>query len=252
MHPLGLGRVYFRGFMKFAVAVLLSCWLFMSVQIPTNKGYINDLTNTITEQEALFLDQQLRIFEAMEGVQIIVLVLPSLEGQSIEIASQQVASQWQIGPSGRDSGILMLVAKNEALSYIDLGYGMDTNINDEMAQKISTDIMNPLLKRGRIYRAVEGGIGQIFAHFGKTIGASGPVNVGSFLDMTSLIIFLAAIPLLYFTARSAASKHIWISPTLGFLTGLTQSLGLAVALGCMGGLMVLICFLIKSYLPPKQ
>lgn len=238
--------------MKFAAALLLSCLLLMSVQIPTNKGYVNDLTNTITQDESLFLDQQLRAFEVMEGVQIIILVLPSLEGQPIETTSQQIASQWQVGPSGHDSGILMLLTKKEGQAYIDLGYGMDANINDEMAQKIATDIMNPLLAKGKVYKAIEGGIRQIFADFGKTIGVSGPVNVGSFLDMTSLLIFLAAIPLLYFTARSAASKHIWISPTLGFLTGLTQSLSLAVALGCMGGLMVLICFLIKSYLPPKE
>ncbi|MBS0637971.1 MAG: hypothetical protein JSS12_10700, partial [Verrucomicrobia bacterium] len=49
----------------------------------------------------------------------------------------------------------------------------------------------------------------------------------------------------------SASNQIWISPALGFLMGLTQSLGLAVALGCMGGLMVLICYLIRTYLPPR-
>lgn len=238
--------------MKFASLLVLCSWLLMSIQLPTNKGYINDLTNTITEQEIVFLDQQLRIFEAMEGVQVIVLVVPSLEGQPIDMASQRIASQWQVGPQGRDSGILMLLAKEEAQAYIDLGYGMDTNITDEMATRIATDTINPLLKRGRIYRAIEGGIREIFVCFGKTIGSSGPVNVGSFLDMTTLIIFLVAIPLLYFTARSAASKHIWISPTLGFLAGLTQNLSLAVALGCMGGFMVLICYLIKHYLTPKN
>ncbi len=237
--------------MKFVLWVVLSCLLLMSLQIPATKGYINDLTNTVTPQESHFLDQQLRTFEAMEGVQIIVIIIPSLESQSIETVSQRIASEWQVGPRGRDSGILMLVAKNEGKSYIDLGYGMDANINDEMARAISTKIMDPLLARGKIYKALESGIAQIFHDFGKTIGNAGAQNVGSFWDMSSLIIFLLSIPLLYFTARFASSKHIWISPLLGFITGLTQSLGLAVALGCMGGLMVLICYLLRTYLPPK-
>ncbi len=223
----------------------------MSLQLPLSKGYINDLTNTLTQPETQFLDGQLRAFEAMEGVQIIVIVVPSLEGKSIDDTSNMIASQWQVGPRGRDSGILVLVAKKEAKSTIDLGYGMEANINDDMANAISAKIMDPLLARGKIYKALEAGIGKIFNDFGKGIGDKGPVNVGSFWDMTSLLIFLLAIPLLYFIARFAASEHMWISPTLGFLTGLTQSLGLAVALGCLGGLMVLICYIIKNYIPPR-
>ena len=238
--------------MKFALTLVLSCWLLVSLQIPTNKGYINDLTNTVTQEQSVFLDQQLRTFEAMEGVQIIVIILPSLEGQSLETTSQRIASEWQVGPRGHDSGILLLIAKQEGKAYIDLGYGMDANINEEIALKISTQIMDPLLGKGKVYKALEAGIGNIFADFGKTIGNAGALNVGSFWNMTSLIIFLAAIPLLYGIARFAASKQIWISPTLGFLLGLTQSISLAVVLGCMGGLMVLICYLIKAYIPPKE
>ncbi len=237
--------------MKFALSLLVSCFLLMSLQIPANKGYVNDLTNSISQQESAFLDQQLRAFEAMEGVQIIIVVVPSLEGQPIQDVSLKIASEWQVGPRGRDSGILMLIARSEAKAYIDLGYGMEANINDQMAQEIATKTMDPLLARGKTYKAIEAGTSKIFADFGKSMGPAGPVSVGSFWDMTSLIIFLAAIPLLYFIARSAASKHMWISPTLGFLTGLTQSIGLAVSLGALGGLMVLICYLLKTYAPPK-
>lgn len=237
--------------MKFALSLLLSCFLLVSLQIPQSKSYVNDLTSTLTQEQSLFLDQQLRTFEAMEGVQIVVIVIPKLEGQTIETTSQQIAAQWQVGPKGHDSGILMLVAKEEGKSYIDLGYGMDANINDEMARKISQDTMDPLLSRGKVYKALEGGIGHIFQDFGKTIGSSGAVSVGSIWDMTSLIIFLLAIPVLYCIARFSASNQIWISPALGFLMGLTQSIGLAVSLACMGGLMVLICYLIRTYLPPR-
>ncbi len=237
--------------MRTALALFSLSFLLCSLQIPANKGYINDLTGSISEQESAFLDKQLKAFEVQEGVQIVVIVVPDLEGQTIENTSLQIASQWQVGPRGHDSGILMLVAKKEGKSYIDLGYGLDTNINDTMARKISQDVMDPILAKGRIYKGVTAGISAIFADFGKSIGESGPVNVGNFLGMTQLLIFLAAIPLLYCIARFSASKHIWISPALGFLTGLTQSLSLAVALACLGGLMVLICYLIRTYTPPR-
>ncbi|MCE5294178.1 MAG: TPM domain-containing protein [Chlamydiales bacterium] len=238
--------------MKFALSLVLSCFLLLSLQIPESKNYVNDLTNTLTSQESVFLDQQLRSFEAMEGVQVVVIVVPTLEGQSIELTSQKIASQWQVGPKGHDSGILMLIAKQEGLSYIDLGYGMETNITDDMARQISTDIMNPILAKGRVYKGIIAGIEKIFADFGSTIGVGGAQSVGSFWDMTALIIFLVAIPILYFIARFADSKHIWISPALGFILGLTQSIGLAVALAALGGLMVLICYLLRTYVPPRK
>lgn len=238
--------------MRFVVSLLLSCWLLVSLQLPTNKGYVNDLTSSLDEKQTAYLDQQLRTFEAQEGVQIIIIIVPSLEGQTVDAMAQTVASSWEVGHRGRDSGILMLFAKKEGESYIDLGYAMEASINDEMAKTISKETIDPLLKRGKVYNAVERGTAKVFAAFGKSLGTGGAISVGSFWEMTSLIIFLVAIPILYLTARFAASKHMWVSPLLGFILGMTQTLSLAVALACLGGLMVLICYVIRTYMPPRS
>jgi uncharacterized membrane protein YgcG len=237
--------------MKHALSLWLFLWLLVSLQLPTEKGYINDLTNTLSEQQIAYLDRQLRSFEVQEGVQLIVIVVDSLEGKSIGDLAQQIAGEWQIGHKGRDSGILLLVAKKEGEAFIDLGYALDQNITDVKAQEIVNTYINPLLKKGKLEKALEVGLTQLFLAFGRSMGQGGVVSVGSFWDMTGLIIFLGSIPMLFIIAKFAASKYIWVSPTVGFIVGYTQSIGLAVVLGCMGALMVLICYLIRTFAPPR-
>lgn len=215
------------------------------------KGYVNDYTKSLTDSEVTFLEDQLRAFEAQEGVQVVVAVVESTDGKTIEYAAQSLASEWLVGHRGRDSGILFYLAMKEASSFIDLGYALDQSINDEKAQTICKTKVDPLLKRGKVAQAVNAGVSDIFTAFGKVYGRSGLVSADSFFGMTSLIYFLLSIPVLFFIAKFAESKYMWVSPSLGFLVGLTQGIGLAVALACMGAMMVMICYIIKTYVKPR-
>jgi len=237
--------------MKYVLTMAVLCLFLTSLQLPGKRGYVNDFTKTFTEQEVSYLEDQLRSFEAQEGVQLVIVVVETTEGKPVDRAAQELASEWQIGHRGRDSGILLYIAKKEASSYIDLGYALDQNITDEQAEAICKNKIDPLLKKGKVAQAVTAGVNAIFADFGRTFGQTGVLSTGSFFGMTALIFFLLSIPVLFFIAKFAASKHIWVSPTLGFLIGLTQGIGLAVALACMGGIMVMICYILKTYAPPK-
>lgn len=237
--------------MKQAISLWLMLWLLVSLQFPTEKGYVNDLTHTLTDEQVAFFDKQLRSLETQEGVQVVVVVVDSLQGKSVQDQALQIAGEWQVGHMGKDSGILLLIAKNEGVASIDLGYALEQNITDEKAQKIVDTIINPLLKKGKLNKAIEEGLDAIFLTFGKGMSPGGAITVGSIWDMTGLLFFLGSIPMLFLIAKFAASKYIWVSPTIGFLVGLTQSIGLAVVLGCMGALMVLICYLIRTFAPPR-
>lgn len=237
---------------KQACLLLLFSWFFLSMQLPERKSYVNDFTSTLTDEQVAYLDKQLHSMEFQEGVQMVVVVIDSLENASPSDVAQAFATQWQVGHKGRDSGILVLIAKKEAQSWIDLGYALDQNITDDRAKQIELTTIDPLLKRGKIYAAIENGLSQIFTGFGKSMSPGGAITVGSFWDMTGLIVFLVSIPLLFIVARFASSKHMWVSPVVGFAVGYLQSIGLAVALACMGALMVLISYLIKTFTPPRQ
>lgn len=237
--------------MKYLFILAALCLLLTSLKISGDHGYVNDFTKSLDERELSYLNQQLKSFEAQEGVQLVIAVVESLEGKTLSLAAEELAADWQVGNRGRDSGILLYIAKKEAVSFIVLGYALDQNITDDKADQICKTKIDPLLKKGKVADAVMAGVGAILSNFEIAFGKAGVVSVGSFLEMTSLIYFLISIPLLFLVAKFAASKYIWVSPTLGFLVGLTQGIGLAVALGCMGALMVMICYIVRTYAPPK-
>jgi len=233
--------------MKQALSLFLIVWLLVSLQFPQETGYVNDLTHTLSEEQISYLNQQLKSLETQEGVQLVVVVVESLEGKGVQDQALQIAGEWQVGHKGRGSGILLLIAKKEGVASIDLGYALEQNITDDRAQQIINTTIDPLLKKGKLDDAIQEGLSAIFLQFGKGMSPGGAIAVGSFWDMTGLILFLGSIPMLFLIARFAASKYIWVSPTIGFFVGLSQSIGLAVVLACMGALMVLICYLIKTF-----
>lgn len=183
--------------MKYLLALGALCLLLTSLQLSGSRGFVNDFTKSLTDPEISYLDEQLRSFQAQQGVQLVIAVVDTLAGKPVGQAAEELASDWQVGNRGRESGILLYIAKKEAESFIVLGYALDQNITDEQADQICKTKIDPLLKRGKVADAVMAGVGAILADFETAFGKSGVVSAGSFLEMTSLIVFLVSIPVLF-------------------------------------------------------
>src|SRR5260221_14750266 len=109
--------------------VALACSFFMLLQTHTSQeasrsSYVQDLSHSLQPKTKALLEKQLASLEEQEGVQLVVVVVPTLEGKSIEEVSAQFFNRLQPGHLGRDSGILLLIAPKELNSYVELGYGL--------------------------------------------------------------------------------------------------------------------------------
>ena len=63
-------------------------------------------------------------FEAETTNQVVLLVVPSLEGDSLEDFSIRVAEAWKVGQKGRDNGVIFLVAVEDRKARIEVDGGM--------------------------------------------------------------------------------------------------------------------------------
>jgi len=212
------------------------------------KGYVNDFTNQMQKKSVQFLDMQLRSLEKEDDIVCIVVVVDALQNTSIEDLSQEFFVRWQIGHQSRDSGILLLVSLKEQKSFIDLGYGIPNALDAEKAREICQTIINPKIEKS-IDNAVLSGVEQIFDLLGKAFGSVGVKTTRSAYTTMYMLVFLLSIPLLYLLARFAPTRFFFLSPVIGFCTGLTQSLGLAIVLAALGAVMVVICYMLKHFLP---
>ena len=83
----------------YACLFLHSPFLF-ALDVPPLKGPVNDYAQLFTESELQKLNTFLYSIDQNNALQIAVLTVPSLQGESIEDYSIRVAEQWKIGEKG--------------------------------------------------------------------------------------------------------------------------------------------------------
>jgi uncharacterized protein len=126
-------------------------------------GRITDRTGTLNPREIAVLEQKLGAFEKETTNQIAVLLIPSLQGDSLEDFSIRLAEKWKIGQKGRNNGAILLVVKNERKIRIEVGYGLEGALPDALAGTIIRNEIGPRFKEGRFYAGIEAGLNAIMA-----------------------------------------------------------------------------------------
>lgn len=119
-----------------------------AAEIPALKGYVNDYANMMSPAVRTKLANELKEFERTDSTQVVILTIPSLEGQPIEEYSIKVAEAWKIGQKGRDNGILFVVASQERKMRIEIGRGLEGRLTDLTAGRIIDLVVKPRFKRG--------------------------------------------------------------------------------------------------------
>ncbi len=145
-----------------ALILLVTSWA-AALEVPYLGGRVNDLAGILSDAAEERLESVLEALEQETGAQIAVLTLPSLEGDSIEDFSLRVVETWKLGREGVDDGVLLLVARNERLVRIDVGYGLEGALTDAQSRRIIADLMTPHFRNGDFDAGVEAAVDAIAA-----------------------------------------------------------------------------------------
>ena len=95
-----------------------------------------DEAGVLTQSEIDALTAQIDAYEAATKGQMAVLIIKTLHGDPIEDFSLAVAEKWKIGRRGEDNGVLLLMAIDDRVSRLEIGYGLEGVINDARAGDI--------------------------------------------------------------------------------------------------------------------
>jgi uncharacterized protein len=118
------------------------------LDVPKLQGYVNDYAGMISPSVKSKIEEELRAFEQSDSTQIVILTIPSLEGENIEEFSIKVGEAWKIGQKGKDNGILFIVSNQERRIRIEVGRGLEGNLTDLMAGRIIDLVIKPRFKQG--------------------------------------------------------------------------------------------------------
>lgn len=140
------------------LALALSLAARAEVPVPALKTRVTDLTGTLSSSQTGALENDLRKLEARTGSQLAVLLVPTTGPEAIEQFSIRVVEQWKLGRKGKDDGLLLLVAKNDRVVRIEVGYGLEGVIPDAIARRVIDENITPLFKRGDFFGGIKAGV----------------------------------------------------------------------------------------------
>lgn len=175
------------------LALLLMPQGLMALEVPALKGRVNDYAQLLSPSTRHQLEGSLKAFEADQSTQIVVLTVPSLEGDSLEEFSIRVAEQWKIGQKDLDNGAILLIARNDRKLRIEVGYGLEGTLTDLTSGRIIRNIITPRFKEGDFDQGIIDGVSAMMAavkgEFSGTDSTAGKKS-GGFMDSAGFIYML--------------------------------------------------------------
>ncbi|HCX21238.1 MAG TPA: hypothetical protein DHN29_04935, partial [Cytophagales bacterium] len=126
-------------------------YAFKSLNVPNLYARVNDYADILTDPEEDQLNDLLKSLEDSIGSQLVILTIDSLDERTIEEYSMDVANDWRIGRADYDDGILITLAMKDRKIRIEVGYGLERIIRNEIAKKIIDGTMVPEFLKGDFY-----------------------------------------------------------------------------------------------------
>ena len=217
-----------------------------ALAIPPLKGRVNDYAGMLSASTTRQLEAVLADLERTDSTQLVVLTIPSLEGDNLEDFSIRVAEQWKIGQKGLDNGAVLLVSKGDRKIRIESGYGLEGRLTDLVAGRIIRNVIAPQFKMGHFDQGISDGVaamisavrGEFKAPQTSRRNAGSHGTPPSFMGLLALLFFLNVLGRLNrVTGAVAGGLLAPLAGALFFNLGLWGVLAL-IPLGIAGGLLV--------------
>jgi uncharacterized protein len=159
--------------------------------IPQLNQRVNDFTNTLGFQEWQEVDRLLKSYEDTTSTQIVVLMVNSLDGESIEEYANKTFALNKIGQAKKDNGVLLVVAKQDHKMRIEVGYGLEGVLTDAVSSQIIRNEIQPHFKANNYFGGIVTGVDAIIR---TTKGEYKVDNKGNKAPHVSVgLVFLALI-----------------------------------------------------------
>ncbi|MGH2319305.1 TPM domain-containing protein [Planococcus sp. SE5232] len=123
----------------------------------TNDLYVQDEVGILTEQQKEEIRQLGRGLEDATTAQIMLLVIPTLEGEPIESYANEAFRHYGIGAEEENNGVLVVVSLDEPDNreiYVEIGYGLEGALPDGKVGRILDEYAIPYLSQGNYSEGV--------------------------------------------------------------------------------------------------
>jgi uncharacterized protein len=186
-----------------------------SAEAPALSSYVTDNAGVLSASERDELEQQLSSYEQTTSNQFLVLIIPSLEGRSIEEYALAVVEKNKAGQKGKDNGLLLLIAVQDRKIRFEVGYGLEGVLTDAMTSTIISNIIAPEFRNGNYGRGISAGISAAMsASRGEFTAPEQPREKNNNFRAVGFIVFLLVFFVISRLGRRGGGRGggIWFLP----------------------------------------
>ena len=153
--------------MKKLIILLLFIFSFLNADItqyfPKLEGRVIDQANMLSPDVKKDIDGILNKHEKETSNQIVVVILNSLNGYTIEDFSYQLGRFWGIGQKDKNNGVLLVVSKEDRKVRIKVGYGLEGALTDKISHEIINYTIKPNFKANQYELGILKAVNEIKA-----------------------------------------------------------------------------------------
>ena len=153
---------------RLLVWVPLLVWIALAVggaaqalTFPALTGRVVDEAGLLSAGDRAALTETLAALEAKTTDQLVVVTLKSLQGTAVEDYGYQLGRHWQIGQKDKNNGVLLIVAPNDRVVRIEVGYGLEGTLTDALTKVIIETAILPRFRTGDYAGGIQSGVASI-------------------------------------------------------------------------------------------
>ena len=153
-------------FVLFSLVFLAAAPANAALTFPTLTGRVVDDAHVLPADVQASLTQKLADLEQRTSRQLVVVTLPSLQGDDIADYGYQLGRAWKIGQKGINNGTLFIVVPSEHKVRIEVGYGMEPILTDALTSVILQTQVLPKFRDDDIPGGVTAGTDALIQQMG--------------------------------------------------------------------------------------
>ena len=128
---------------------------------PAIQTSVYDEVGILSSSEKSHLEQKLIQYYDSTSTQVVIAIIPTINGEEIALLATEWAHQWGIGQAKEDNGVFLLVATEDKKLTIRTGYGVEHLLTDALSKRIINQIITPEFKTGNYFKGIDKGTDAI-------------------------------------------------------------------------------------------
>ncbi len=199
----------------------------VQIQLFSDDDIIVDGAILFDEIEIYKLEKTLASVEEDHGVDIVIFTLDTLKEHSAQKYATEVGNRMEVG-SDEDYGMVILISKKDRKLFMATSRALSRMIPSSVTQRVSDDIVLPLLRNGKYYEGVQAGIQKMMIELQKAEDRGPRITWKKVLPFVVIGLLIVAI-VLNNTKRGGGKKRgrggpgsgsaWWVGGTGGYGSG---------------------------------